>query len=211
MTIVPPVKQSTSARREPTQNRAKIKVELILDTTKALLISDGLEKLTTNHIAKAAGMSVGFLYQYFPNKQAVIYELFNRWVRSDTEVVERMLDSDTSDVTPEEFVAGMFDTFHIDPDEQTMKYQFELNKATLIYPEVAAIDREHGEKMAELGVELLMKVGVNAPRETLLELSHYFYGLTNLSERLAVQRKCSQEHAFNWQRLSILAIINFYA
>ncbi len=210
MTIVPPVKRSITARREPTQKRAKIKVELILDATKGLLISGGIDKLTTNHIAKAAGMSVGALYQYFPNKQAVIYELFSRWLTSDGELVEGMLNFDTTDVTPEEFVDALLDVIYGDLDEQTMKYEMELSKAMLLYPELAVVEHEHSEQMAELAVGLLMNGGVNAPRQTLLELGHYIYGLNDLSERLTLQSKCSRQQTLVWQRESILAIIRLY-
>ena len=65
-------------RRIPRQKRARDRVEKILDAAGALLEQDSAEKLNTAAIAKKAGIPVGSLYQYFPNKTAVIVELARR-------------------------------------------------------------------------------------------------------------------------------------
>ena len=59
--------------RQPTQERAKVTVEAMLEATEQLL-RDG-ERISTNRIAKRAGVSIGSLYQYFPDKQALLAEL----------------------------------------------------------------------------------------------------------------------------------------
>lgn len=56
------------ARKKPRQKRSQAMVEKILSKTKDLLVRDGLRSLTTNRVADAAQISVGSLYQYFPNK-----------------------------------------------------------------------------------------------------------------------------------------------
>jgi AcrR family transcriptional regulator len=66
--------QSVS-RRRPLQERARFKVELILEAATRLIDKDGLEALTTNRIAETAGISIGTLYQYFADKQAIIDKL----------------------------------------------------------------------------------------------------------------------------------------
>jgi AcrR family transcriptional regulator len=53
-------------------------VESILGAATRVLVEDGYEGATTNRIAEVAGVSVGSLYQYFPNKEAIIAELFER-------------------------------------------------------------------------------------------------------------------------------------
>jgi len=66
------------ARRRPRQARSREKVELILEATLQILDQEGLDALTTNHIAEVAGISIGTLYQYFPNKRQVLDELAQR-------------------------------------------------------------------------------------------------------------------------------------
>jgi AcrR family transcriptional regulator len=66
------------ARRVPRQARALEKVELILEAAIRLLESDGIEALTTNALAEKAGVSIGTLYQYFPDKNAVLAAIADR-------------------------------------------------------------------------------------------------------------------------------------
>jgi len=53
-------------------------VELILEAAARVLVKDGYEAFTTNRVAERAGVSVGSLYQYFPNKGALLGELMRR-------------------------------------------------------------------------------------------------------------------------------------
>lgn len=65
-------------RRTPRQARGRATFDRILDSTARLLEDTGAEGLTTNLIAKSAAVNVATLYQYFPNKQSVLLELFKR-------------------------------------------------------------------------------------------------------------------------------------
>lgn len=62
-------------RRAPRQARSQITVDAILSATKALVRRHGVERLTTNGVARLAGVSIGSLYQYFPSKRALVDEL----------------------------------------------------------------------------------------------------------------------------------------
>ena len=69
---------TVSPRKQPRQARSKATVDAILDAAARVLVEDGYDKLTTNRIAKIAGVSIGSLYQYFPNKQAVALAVADR-------------------------------------------------------------------------------------------------------------------------------------
>lgn len=66
------------ARRVPQQARALHKVEVILEAAIRLIERSDIESLTTNALAKTAGISIGTLYQYFPDKEAVLAALIER-------------------------------------------------------------------------------------------------------------------------------------
>jgi AcrR family transcriptional regulator len=68
----------TTPRKRPRQHRSKETVETILAATARILIKQGFDGLTTNAVALAAGVSIGSLYQYFPNKQALVAALIER-------------------------------------------------------------------------------------------------------------------------------------
>jgi len=65
-------------RRRPRQDRSRDRVERILDATSTLLGGTPVDKITTAAIAEEAGVPIGSVYQYFPNKLAVLAELVRR-------------------------------------------------------------------------------------------------------------------------------------
>lgn len=82
---------TTRGRRRPIQARSKATVDAILEATTRVLKTDGYEKASTNRIAKVAGVSVGSLYQYFPNKQALILALLERHAERQAMTVASLL------------------------------------------------------------------------------------------------------------------------
>ncbi len=62
----------------PRQRRSIEMVHAILDASRLILQRDGIESFTTNHVADLAGVSVGSLYQYFRNKDALLLGLVER-------------------------------------------------------------------------------------------------------------------------------------
>jgi AcrR family transcriptional regulator len=65
-------------RKEPVQARSSTTVDTILEATIHILLKHGLERLTTTKVADRAGVSVGSLYQYFPNKAALVATILKR-------------------------------------------------------------------------------------------------------------------------------------
>ena len=78
-------------RRLPRQRRARETRDAVLDAVSRVLARGGAGRLTTNRIAQAAGVSIGSLYQYFPDKQAVFLALRDRHVNDMARLVEDRL------------------------------------------------------------------------------------------------------------------------
>jgi AcrR family transcriptional regulator len=70
----------TTPRKRPSQERSRATVDSILEATAHLLVRHGFDHLTTNSVAEAAGVSIGSLYQYFPNKEALVAALIERHI-----------------------------------------------------------------------------------------------------------------------------------
>jgi AcrR family transcriptional regulator len=85
------MKAVLSPRKSPRQARSQATVEAILDAAARVLVERGYAATNTNLVAERAGVSVGSLYQYFPNKDALIAALHERHARQMNEVVERAL------------------------------------------------------------------------------------------------------------------------
>ena len=71
-------------RKIPRQARSAATVEVILDAAALLLVDEGYEQTTTNRIAERAGVSIGSLYQYFPNRESVVAAVGDRLKASIT-------------------------------------------------------------------------------------------------------------------------------
>ena len=72
--------QRKPVRRRPQQRRARETVAAILDAAVRLMKREGLGSLTTNRIAEVAGVSIGSVYQYFPDKSSIFIVLHQRHV-----------------------------------------------------------------------------------------------------------------------------------
>lgn len=101
----------TSARRRPTQARARDTVARIVGAAREVLTRDGAAAFNTNHIARSAGVSVGTLYEYFPNKQAIVRHLIEDLAGEETDaILERLssLEGASLGETIDDLVAGTY-------------------------------------------------------------------------------------------------------
>lgn len=87
---VPTVPQRLKPRKTPIQTRSGATVEAIQEATIQVLLADGLTRLTTTRVAERAGVSVGTLYQYFPNKQALLFAILLRHFEEMADALERI-------------------------------------------------------------------------------------------------------------------------
>lgn len=70
-------------RRRPRQARAQDTLQVIVEATARILQREGRAALNTNYIAECAGISVGTLYQYFPNKEAILVAMARNELAND--------------------------------------------------------------------------------------------------------------------------------
>jgi AcrR family transcriptional regulator len=84
-------KRKPAPRRRPKQRRAQQTVEAVLDAVVRILKRSGVEGVTTNRIAEVAGVSIGSVYQYFPDKRAIFLALHDRHAEQIGRLVERAL------------------------------------------------------------------------------------------------------------------------
>jgi AcrR family transcriptional regulator len=100
-----PPKPSIKPRKQPKQDRSRVTVEAILEATTHILTAEGYDKANTNRIADRAGISIGSLYQYFPNKESLMAALIEQHSNEMAELVETKLnhlfDSPLEIVVPE--------------------------------------------------------------------------------------------------------------
>ncbi len=86
----PPVPQHLKPRKSPAQARSGATVEAIHEAVIQVLIADGLARLTTTRVAERAGVSVGTLYQYFPNKEALLFAILQQHFEEMADAIEHV-------------------------------------------------------------------------------------------------------------------------
>ena len=78
-------------RRAPMQRRSTERVDLMLDVCATLLDRVGYESLTTKAIAEQAGISIGSVYQYFPDKKSMVRSLAVRYLEEFLQRLDQAL------------------------------------------------------------------------------------------------------------------------
>jgi AcrR family transcriptional regulator len=111
--------EKAAARRAPIQERSQLTVEAMLDAVVKLLKRGDASSITTNRIAETAGVSIGSLYQYFPNKRAIFIALHERHIGQVDRIMQRRM-AESAESTLEELISsvidGMIEAHAVDPE-----------------------------------------------------------------------------------------------
>jgi AcrR family transcriptional regulator len=97
-------------RKTPVQARSTQSVDAILEATIQVLLSVGKDRLTTTRVALRAGVSVGTLYQYFPNKSALLQAVLKRHMSEVFAAVERVC-KEQQESTPNAMATALIGAF----------------------------------------------------------------------------------------------------
>lgn len=89
-TASPPAAAPT-ARRQPMQQRSRERMERILSIAEGLIAEKGSDQVKMNEIAERAGISIGSLYQYFPDKRAIVRTLAEGYAAESRRCIEEAL------------------------------------------------------------------------------------------------------------------------
>ena len=86
------MKKTIKPRKTPQQARSKQTRNDILEATAHLLNRKPFDEVSTNHIAKKTGISIGTLYKYYPNKDAILADLSLEFMQQDAELFGRIFE-----------------------------------------------------------------------------------------------------------------------
>jgi AcrR family transcriptional regulator len=111
---------TTSPRKAPKQARSARLVEAILQAAIRVLERDGATAFTTIRVAERAGVSVGSLYQYFPNKESILFRLQEEEWTATGNLLDGIF-SDTRLDAAERLRAAMRAFFHSECDEAPLR------------------------------------------------------------------------------------------
>ena len=95
-------------KHKPLQERAKRTYEAILAAAAELLVEVGVERISTNLIAEAAGITVPALYRYFPNKYAVLNALGAVLMDRQNQVFQEWFEANVDERDPQKLLANIY-------------------------------------------------------------------------------------------------------
>ena len=116
-----------SRRRKPKQRRAQLTVEAILDAVIRILKREGFGAITTNRLAEVAGVSIGSVSQYFPDKQAIFVALHGRHISEIDHLIQGALVEHASS-SLDAMVRGLVDAMIDAHTNDTELYQLLLTE-----------------------------------------------------------------------------------
>jgi AcrR family transcriptional regulator len=102
--------KASTMRKQPKQARSQERVDRILDVAEQLFIELGYEQTTTRAIATRAAIPVGSLYQFFPDKEALVRALANKYFEQEYQMFVQ-LHTELADADIATYVERMVDAF----------------------------------------------------------------------------------------------------
>jgi AcrR family transcriptional regulator len=105
----PPAAKPVSEPRRPQQERGQRRVEAILDAAAAIIGEEGVSAATMHAIARRSQTTVGSMYHFFPDRDAVLLALLDRHARAVSELASQLAALDWSRLSLEEVVERFVD------------------------------------------------------------------------------------------------------
>jgi len=196
-------------RREPRQARSREMVARILAASRTLLERDGLQRLTTNHIAREAGVDIASLYQYFASKEAILYTLAEHWVQQVQAVYARHRETFASDARAKPMLQSLRDIFveleGLPDNEWNWKH---LAPPMSIVPVLRELEDEHETVTASFWAAWLRRQGVDWPDAQLEAFARMLY--VQIDSALTLAGRMSAEQGAwvrRWQRRQTVALL----
>jgi len=152
----PPVtgEPTLAARREPAQSRSRETVARLRSAAAQIIETEGLPRLNCNRIAVVAGVSVGTLYKFFPNKQAILASVVAEW----NEERERSL-KDISRLDPSATLSEQIEGWFRYYVETPASHVLTTSRALQFYPELGSVDEAYKARSVDLIVQGLRRDG----------------------------------------------------
>ena len=206
MQEVAEIHQKLSPRKKPSQSRSQKMVKGILDATRNLLRKSStgeISGITTNHIAREANISVGSLYQYFPNKEAILFELYKEMLGQFSSIMEVFKSEPYLSLPREEF----FDRFNraMKDAEADVEVVFEMHNAVKIYPALAEADRRHADLIAREMAGFMKHFGSSWSMEKLQRLALHAYYINYGTWMYRDHARPDYEEVLGWE----ISALNF--
>lgn len=183
-------------KRKPVQARSRKIKAAIMEAAHEVMRLRGVRAITTNAVAEHAGIKVGSIYDYFPNKEAIIAEIYEEKLA----LVRAFLERGSEAIDP-----GIWREQLAELLRETWDYQLSIGldrtivDASYYYEDLLRIARGHSMLFASNYVRLLRRLGSIWTEDQLFDLGISLYTLVNATwsywrlteseDRIAIERQ----------------------
>lgn len=183
--------------------------ERILDAARQLVINAELPeigRITTNNVAKTAGVSVGSLYQYFPNIESIFLALYEEMVAPIQQVLEEF-DSTQYLVMPRE---QFFDEFNraMTSRGPGSEFVFAMQHVSKVYPGLLKAEAVHSQLIATTISGFLRYYGSTWPSDKLERLALYAFYLDFGTWFYRDRVRPMESEIFEWELRTLNNVFN---
>jgi len=198
--------RKTESRAQPVQKRAQERRNLILGITAELLEEVGQDDLTTILVAKRAGVSVGTLYHYFPNKYAIMYALAEQWVGEMDVALQGLEAEPVEGYSVKRFVEGSVERMlAVYTNQQGL---LPLVQAMYGVPELKELDLVHDELIITSMARMFKRMDISSKANELARLGRTYLELSHALIIVAVyQNKADAEKTLSELKFLNLSLL----
>lgn len=169
--------KSINPRSRPSQARSLERRQQILETTSALLERVGFDDLTTILVAKELGISVGTLYHYYPNKQAILHALGVSWLEEMSAALQDIaawqVESLSVKVVVDKAVDRLVEVY------RNQRGLLPLVQALWAVPELRQLDEEHDDLVIAHMSQLFKRLDISSDKNELNRLARVFLEMSH--------------------------------
>jgi AcrR family transcriptional regulator len=198
--------RKTESRAQPVQKRAQERRNLILGVTAELLEEVGQDDLTTILVAKRAGVSVGTLYHYFPNKYAIMYALAEQWVGEMDVALQALEIEPVESYSVKRFVESSVERIlAVYTNQQGL---LPLVQAMYGVPELKELDLVHDELIITSMARMFQRMDISSKANELARLGRTYLELSHALIIVAVnQNKTDAEKTLSELKFLNLSLL----
>lgn len=181
-------------RKAPQQARAIATVTRILDGARTLLREQGADAVTTRNIAQASGIRPGSIYQYFPNKESILFALYGNRMEETVDALNKLMTEENLLLTLEEFWVK-FENILQTELKWGQPEDVQLDKAMGENPALIEANATVLNKLYHTVASLLKAYGSRWPDKKLLELAEFTYRLNHFGFTMRIRQDLKKQQS----------------
>lgn len=180
-------------RKQPKQQRSRQLVDKVLDAAVSLAEESGLSGFNTNAVAERAGVEISSVYQYFPNKESILFLATQRWLQGIQDALDELEAEPYLELSWREFFSHYGEKISNVPGFRSGFAS--MQSLWVLYPQYQRLSDDHRHYIVDFVVRHCLRLGAKADQAEIRALATYLYLASTTVIQAALTIESSQaEH-----------------